>query len=117
MGLGNCVVPQPAGERGGDRAKKRSIVIVYGWPVNLVAEYLEQVAKHDDLEVLGAPRTHSETGKYSQATVEEAKHDSPGWRHRRWSTPMRDFPSPTGFALSGIACVVSGCPSTALQST
>ena len=69
LGCHDLAVPQPAWERGGDRSEKRSIVIVDGWPVNLAAEYLELVAKHDDLEVLGASRRHSETGKCSDETV------------------------------------------------
>ena len=109
QGLGghDPAVPQPTGERGGDCSKKRSIVILDGWPVNQAAEHLELVAKHDDLEVLGASRTHSETGKCSDQTVEEAKHDTPGWSHRGWSTRTRDFPSPTGIA---VALAVWWCP-------
>jgi hypothetical protein len=44
----------------------------------VAAENLELVAKHDDLELLGASRTNSETGKCSDETIDDAKHDSPG---------------------------------------
>jgi hypothetical protein len=75
----------------------------------LAAKYLELVAKHDDLEVFRASRTDSEAGKCSDETVEEAKHERPGWEasalvstHVRVSEPHR-----LGVTLSGLTAAIA----------
>ena len=96
LGCDDPALAEAAGERGCDGAEQVAVVIVEWGPVDLSAEHLELVAKHDDLEVFRASRTDNETGKCSDETVKDAKHDRPGWRRQPWSAPTREFPSPTG---------------------
>ncbi len=69
------------------------MIVEFG-PVDLSAEHLELVAQHDDLEVLGPSRADEEPSEYGEDSVEDAEHNVPGWRHRGWSAPTREFPSP-----------------------
>jgi len=80
----------------GDGGKQGPIIIVDGGPVDLAAEYLNLMAQDDDLEILGAARTDRESSQLGQQAVEDVEHGHPGWRHRAWSAPVREFPSPTG---------------------
>ena len=75
VGCDDPAVAAWAGERGGDRAEQGPVVVVERGSVDLAAEDGELVAQHDDLEVLGAARTDSETGERSDEAVEDARHD------------------------------------------
>jgi len=96
VGGDDPAVAESAGERSCDRPEQAPVIIVEFGPVDLSAQNHELVAKHDDLEVLGASRPDGESSKCSQKAVEDAKHDTPAWRHCPWSAPTRVFPSPTG---------------------
>ena len=60
LGRHDPATAESAGERGGDGAEQVSVVIVEFGPVDLSAEDHEVVAKHDDLELLGAVRADCE---------------------------------------------------------
>lgn len=50
-------------------------------------ENSELVSQRDDLEVLGASRTDSETGQRSEESVQDAIHASQDRCYLPWSTP------------------------------
>jgi hypothetical protein len=54
--------PADASGPGESRGEQGPVIVVERWPVDLAAEHLELVAKHDDLKVRAASGTYHETG-------------------------------------------------------
>jgi len=67
------------------------VLVVRSGTLDLAAQHAELVAKHDDLEVFRASRTESEAGKCSDETVEESRHDRPGWSIIPGQQPRASF--------------------------
>jgi hypothetical protein len=79
----------------GDRSRQGPVVVVDGRPVDYAAQHGVLVAEDDELEVFGVAGTDREAGQGSQESVDDAKHETQGWRDRPWSAPTRHFPGTT----------------------
>jgi hypothetical protein len=86
-----------AGQGLSDRAEQSPIIICDHGTGIAPAEHGDLVAQHDDLEVLGAARTNSQTSHRREETVQDSKHEASliGTR-RAWSTHTTEFRARTG---------------------